>query len=228
MLLLSFLLASLVYGGSATIQSPPPLSQCAAAVTVHNESGCTVGGHYAATVAADPADCCDQCSANATCAAWTFHPASATSEAVCNLASVAKVEPHVQQATCGCRTAGCTVPPPTCVPIKRPNKPTLQPLPSGRTTKPHLVSMLIDDLGWDDTSIHGNTDVTFTPKIQELMESGIRLDRHHTYLWCSPTRRAFLSGRYPTHITGTQAPQCSNFLPLQFTVLSEKLKAADY
>lgn len=42
MLLLSFLLASLVYGGSATIQSPPPLSQCAAAVTVHNEVGSKV------------------------------------------------------------------------------------------------------------------------------------------------------------------------------------------
>lgn len=61
-----------------------------------------------------------------------------------------------------------------------------------------------------------------------LQEDGIKLDRHHTYLWCSPTRRAFLSGRYVTHMTGTQAPQCSNFLPLQFTILSEKLKAADY
>ena len=48
------------------------------------------------------------------------------------------------------------------------------------------------------------------------------------YLWCSPTRRSFLTGRYPVHITGEQAPTCSNLTPLQFSILSEKLAAADY
>ena len=62
----------------------------------------------------------------------------------------------------------------------------------------------------------------------ELRKEGILLDRHHTYLWCSPTRRAFLTGRYPVHVTGTQAPTCSNWTPLQFTILSEKLAAVDY
>ena len=37
-------------------------------------------------------------------------------------------------------------------------------------------------------------------------------------------RRSFLSGRFPVHITGLQAPTCSNFLPLKFTLLPEKLK----
>ena len=115
----------------------------------------------------------------------------------------------------------------TCEPVWRPPAPALKPLPAG-TSRPHLVSIIVDDLGYDDTSINGNPGITFTPKIHALMEEGIKLDRHHTYLWCSPTRRAFLTGRYVTHITGTQAPQCSNFLPLQFTILSEKLKAANY
>jgi hypothetical protein len=30
------------------------------------------------------------------------------------------------------------------------------------------------------------------------------------------------------HITGKQAPTCSNFLPLACTLLSEKLRAANY
>ena len=30
------------------------------------------------------------------------------------------------------------------------------------------------------------------------------------------------------HITGSQPPTCSNFLPLQFTLLPQKLKEADY
>ena len=35
---------------------------------------------------------------------------------------------------------------------------------------------------------------------------------------------AVLSGRFPVHITGTQAPVCSNYLPLQFSILPKKLK----
>ena len=87
---------------------------------------------------------------------------------------------------------------------------------------------MLADLGFDDTSLRGRTDVDFTPQLQQLQDEGVRLDRHHTYLWCSPTRRAFLSGRYPTSISGLQAPQCSNMLPLQFSILPEKLATADY
>lgn len=35
-----------------------------------------------------------------------------------------------------------------------------------------------------------------------------------------------LSGRFPVHITGVQAPPCSNYLPLQMTLLPAKLKLA--
>eukprot|EP01047_Picozoa_sp_COSAG01_P078580 COSAG01_NODE_14575_length_1436_cov_1.843680_2_plen_135_part_00 len=94
--------------------------------------------------------------------------------------------------------------------------------------------VLIDGAGpahTQDATIRGapRTDaVGASPHIAALVAEGILLDRHHTYLWCSPTRRAFLTGRYPVHITGIQAPTCSNLTPLQFTILSEKLAAADY
>ena len=94
--------------------------------------------------------------------------------------------------------------------------------------------VLIDGAGpahTQDATIRGapRTDaVGASPHIAALVAEGILLDRHHTYLWCSPTRRAFLTGRYPVHITGIQAPTCSNLTPLQFTILSEKLKAAEY
>ena len=45
-----------------------------------------------------------------------------------------------------------------------------------------------------------------------------------TGLLAAARRRSFLSGRFPVHITGLQAPTCSNFLPLKFTLLPEKLK----
>ena len=93
-----------------------------------------------------------------------------------------------------------------------------------------------DDLGFADASIRADVQSfshcpgvgCVTPHLQSLRKEGILLDRHHTYLWCSPTRRAFLTGRFPVHVTGTQAPTCSNLTPLQFTILSEKLAAVDY
>ena len=49
-----------------------------------------------------------------------------------------------------------------------------------------------------------------------------------TGLPAAARRRSFLSGRFPVHITGLQAPTCSNFLPLKFTLLPEKLKAQGF
>ena len=61
-----------------------------------------------------------------------------------------------------------------------------------------------------------------------ITRDGIRLTHHMAYLYCSPSRRSFLSGRFPNHINTAQAPICSNYLPLQFTLLPAKLKAAGY
>ena len=52
------------------------------------------------------------------------------------------------------------------------------------------------------------------------------LPRLHSY--CSPTRRSFLSGRFPVHIGGNQAGVCSNSLPLGAKLISDKLKGAGY
>ena len=91
---------------------------------------------------------------------------------------------------------------------------------------PHLVTLLADDLGWYDTTIQNPG--APTPQMSALLKEGLRLERHYVYRYCSPTRRSLLSGRWPVHITGKQAPTCSNFLPLACTLLSEKLKLANY
>lgn len=116
-------------------------------------------------------------------------------------------------------------PPAVCEPVKRPGPPGRVPLPLGK--QPHLVTLLVDDLGFDDLRSHGvNAGEVLTPAAMELVREGILLDRHHSYMWCSPTRRSFLTGRYPVHVSGMQAPTDSNLTPLQFTILSEKLAAA--
>jgi|EP01043_Picozoa_sp_COSAG02_P053075 arylsulfatase B len=93
--------------------------------------------------------------------------------------------------------------------------------------KPHIMTLVIDDLGWHDTQVH-NPNSFMTPNLGALAKAGITLMRHHTYKFCSPTRRSILCGRFPVHISGAQAPVCSNFLPLKFTLLPEKLKLAGY
>lgn len=50
-------------------------------------------------------------------------------------------------------------------------------------------------------------------------------------LQCSPTRRSFLSGRFPNHVSTVQPDGvnlCSDFLPLAFTILPEKLASVGY
>ena len=90
----------------------------------------------------------------------------------------------------------------------------------------YVVTVLIDDAGWYDTTV--NNPESPTPRLQELADQGIRLDRHYAYMLCSPSRRSFLSGRYPVSISGQQADTCSDYLPLNFTLLSHKMKAAGF
>ena len=52
--------------------------------------------------------------------------------------------------------------------------------------------------------------------------------RLRRYSYCSPTRRSFVTGRLPVHISGVQADVCSDWTPLQMTLLSQKLAQAGF
>ena len=89
-----------------------------------------------------------------------------------------------------------------------------------------ILTLLIDDLGYFDTSVWNPA--APTPTIGSLANEGLRLERQYAYWYCSPTRRSFLSGRFPAHIGNGQADICSNIFSLNFTLLSEKLKQARF
>lgn len=89
--------------------------------------------------------------------------------------------------------------------------------------------MFADDLGWYDTSLYNPKSPT--PRLKELSEQGIMLDRHYVFRYCSPTRRSFFSGRFPNQITTVQpdgSNLCSDFLPLDIDILPQKLGTAGY
>ena len=102
---------------------------------------------------------------------------------------------------------------------------------SPSSAHPHIVFILADDLGFYDTSIYNL--VSPTPTLRKLADEGILLERHYVYRYCSPTRRSFLSGRFPNRITTVQPDDCSataknlcsDFLPLAVQTLPEKLVA---
>ena len=123
-------------------------------------------------------------------------------------------------------TSAATPPrPQPCMPVDRPPAPPPSTVP--RAQRPHIVTVLVDDLGFDDTQIH-NSESAFTPELGRLKAAGITLQRLHAFMWCSPTRRSFLSGRLPVHIGPGNPQACSNVLPLNFQLLPEKLAAAGY
>jgi len=61
--------------------------------------------------------------------------------------------------------------------------------------KPNIIYIVADDLGWKDVGFHGS-DIK-TPNIDKLAETGAKLEQFYVQPMCTPTRAAFLTGRYP-------------------------------
>lgn len=97
------------------------------------------------------------------------------------------------------------------------------------TTKPHILMIIVDDLGWADVSFRGSEYTT--PTIDELAAQGIILDQYYVQATCSPTRTALLTSRYPYNL-GLAHLVVHNGLPmgigLNFTLLPQVLKQGGY
>lgn len=63
--------------------------------------------------------------------------------------------------------------------------------------KPNIVVIIVDDLGYGDLGCYGSREIR-TPHIDQLAKQGVRLtDAYASAPVCSPTRAAFITGRYP-------------------------------
>jgi arylsulfatase A-like enzyme len=62
---------------------------------------------------------------------------------------------------------------------------------------PHILFVVVDDLGSHDLGLHGSG--IFTPHSDQLALEGLYLDNYYVLPYCSPTRASILSGRYPLH-----------------------------
>lgn len=97
--------------------------------------------------------------------------------------------------------------------------------------RPNVVFILADDLGYGDVGCFGATDI-HTPNIDRLAAEGVRLTSNYSNsAICSPTRAAFMTGRYFQRLglewaVWYQAP--GEGLPPEEVSLASMMKAAGY
>ncbi|MFW5693031.1 MAG: sulfatase-like hydrolase/transferase [Thermoguttaceae bacterium] len=63
-------------------------------------------------------------------------------------------------------------------------------------SRPNIVLMLIDDMGWADPGFHGGN-AELTPHMDRLAEQSVQFTQFYTHAVCAPARAALLTGRYP-------------------------------
>ena len=63
------------------------------------------------------------------------------------------------------------------------------------TRAPHIVVLMLDDLGFADTGF-GGSPVIRTPAIDELASRAVHLMAFRAPTWCAPSRATFLTGRH--------------------------------
>ena len=75
-------------------------------------------------------------------------------------------------------------------------------------SRPNILFLLADDLGWADTTLFGRTAFYETPNLERLAARGMTFSSAHTASpLCSPTRSSILTGLHPAR-TGLTAPNC--------------------
>ncbi|MBZ3881861.1 Arylsulfatase H [Sciurus carolinensis] len=78
-----------------------------------------------------------------------------------------------------------------------------------RNSRPNIVLLMADDLGLGDLGCYGNGSVS-TPNIDRLANEGVKLTQHLAAASvCTPSRAAFLTGRYPVR-TGMASSNSMN------------------
>src|SRR5690349_8426959 len=109
-------------------------------------------------------------------------------------------------------------------------------------SRPNIVFILADDLGWSDTGAYGSKYYE-TPNIDRLAKQGMRFTNYHNCQNCQPTRAALMSGQYAVRTGVYTVGSIERFnwesrtlrpvdnvtqLPLEKVTIAQALKSAGY
>ena len=99
--------------------------------------------------------------------------------------------------------------------------------------RPNVLFILADDLGYGDLSCYGRPDYD-TPVLDRLAEQGMKFTSAYAAApVCTPTRCAFITGRYPQRFeVGLQEPLTAESppvgLPAGEATIATRMRAAGY
>ncbi len=103
---------------------------------------------------------------------------------------------------------------------------------SAETTKPNIVLMLTDNLGYGELGVYGGGILRGapTPRIDKLASEGMRLLNFNVEAQCTPSRSALMTGRYPIRSGTHSVPRggVPEGLTLWEVTLAQLLSAQGY
>ena len=107
-------------------------------------------------------------------------------------------------------------------------------LEAAERRRPNVLFILADDLGYGDLSCYGRPDYQ-TPALDTLARQGVRFTSNYAAApVCTPTRCAYITGRYPQRLpVGLAEPLTANSprdlgLPPDHPTIASLLKATGY
>ena len=112
---------------------------------------------------------------------------------------------------------------------------------NSNNSRPNVIFILVDDLGWNDLGYSGSTFYE-TPNIDKLSKESFQFTNAYSASpVCSPTRASIMTGKHPARVNITDwipgldpqnrallGPKDLHNLPLEEITISEKLKESGY
>ncbi|MBT1688510.1 sulfatase-like hydrolase/transferase [Dawidia soli] len=102
-------------------------------------------------------------------------------------------------------------------------KQAVQQQPAGKASRPNVIFILADDLGYSELGCYGNT-FNETPHLDKLAAQGVRFTNAYASApVCSPYRAALMTGQYPARvgITDYLRPNAADHLDTAYVTLAE-------
>src|SRR4029450_7946257 len=91
-------------------------------------------------------------------------------------------------------------------------------------SRPNVVLIVPDNLGWGEAGVYGSVRGSFTPRLDRLAAEGIRLTNYNVEFSCVVSRAALLTGGYAVRTGATQGGGRT----LWEVTMAEALKSAGY
>ncbi|MDQ3651473.1 MAG: arylsulfatase [Acidobacteriota bacterium] len=98
---------------------------------------------------------------------------------------------------------------------------------SRRATRPNVLFIVADDMGYGDIRSHGNEKID-TPVLDQLAAGGARFERFFVAPLCAPTRASLLTGRYPLRTGTAGVTRGLETMRAEEVTIAEALKRAGY